>query len=118
MDVSSASPPRNFTIPLAERIRGLHGPPAYSVRLREIEDIEARLEKRLGELFAKALRAGVDRAGARADALRRVSKKEHARLVDLVDRHNRYYPVEANLPMDPVRGMRTTPCGRVRFEEK
>jgi len=87
----SLAPARNFTLTLAERVRALAGPPAYSVRKRAMEDLEDRILKRLRELPL--------------DVATRTSRRDMARLIDLVERHNRYYPVEANLPMEPLTGV-------------
>lgn len=81
----SASPPRNFTITTAERVRAMAiGPPAWSRRLKRIEDLSALVVKlaRAGRMFAAEARL----------------KEIH----QLVEAHNRYYPVEANLPFHPL----------------
>jgi hypothetical protein len=89
----SAVPPRNFTVTSEDRVRGiLRGLPAYVRRKRRIEDLEAELATALDRLDhgdsvdTGELRARID---ARLELLHR-----------LVDLHNRYYPVEANLPTD------------------
>jgi hypothetical protein len=84
-------PPRNFTIPLEERVRALGGPPAYIRRERAIEDLEEGLLARVRGLLESGL-VRVDRSDVVRDL---------AQLNDLIDRHNRYYPAEANLPSDP-----------------
>lgn len=81
------------------------GPLPYMLRLREIEQATAELEASLEEAWY-ALRADCvgdpDRFGrewtARANALR------FDELNDLIDRHNRWYPAESRLPMDPRTG--------------
>jgi len=89
----TAAPARNFTVTLEDRVRAAAGPPAYVRRLREIEDIEARL-----------VREVLDGADPERLDLRRIN--------DLIDRHNRYYPCEANLPMDPRSGRLLERVGR------
>lgn len=85
--MGSAAPERNFTLPLDERLRALaEGPPAYMRRRRRIEDLEGRLLALLG--------TDADPASSEVAALLAVMN-------DLIDRHNRYYPIEANLPVDP-----------------
>jgi hypothetical protein len=92
----TAAPPRNFALSVGERLRALaQGPPAYMRRRRRIEDLEERLVR----LFA---------AGVEASSPDVVSA--FAALNDLVDKHNRYYPIEANLPVDP-RTHRLLDCG-------
>src|SRR5262245_51605323 len=91
--------PRNFTVTSDERVRALIGGlPAYVRRRRRIEDIEAAIVHRLR---AHAARTGrpID-PGAPPAALARALVS----LRDLVDAHNRYYPIEANLPIDRATG--------------
>src|SRR5215470_16119587 len=92
------APARNFTITLAERVRALSGPPAYVVRKRLIEDLEGALVARIAELLAG------DPAAMEAAFAKRGFVAKVARLNALIDAHNRYYPCEANLPMDPRSG--------------
>jgi hypothetical protein len=91
----TASPLRNFSLSLQERIRALMGgPPAWIRRRRRIEDLEAEIV----ELITRK-RDGFDPAAPpRAVATR------YAELCELVDRNNRYSPIEARLPMDPRTG--------------
>jgi hypothetical protein len=84
----TGAPDRNFTLATEERVRALvAGPPAFTRRLRAMEDLEAAI--------VHLLASGEREAHARwlLD-----------RLNDLVSRHNRYYPIEANLPIDPRTG--------------
>ncbi len=88
MGSETAAPDRNFTLATDERVRALvAGPPAWSRRLRTIEDLEAAV--------VRLLASGQHERQARwlLD-----------RLNDLVSRHNRYYPVEANLAIDTRSG--------------
>ncbi len=88
MGSGTATPERNFTLATEERVRALvAGPPAYVRRLRIIEDLEAAIVRLLAS-------GQHERQAARL----------LERLDDLVSRHNRYYPVEANLPIDPRSG--------------
>lgn len=76
----SASPVRNFTLTVGERINALvAGPPAWSLRLRQIEDLEAELSQEARKPTAHF-------------------ERKLALLNSLIDKHNRYYPIEANLP--------------------
>jgi hypothetical protein len=83
--------PRNFTLTLAERVRAQGGVPAHIARKKRIEDL---IDAALAEL--RALPPETMRARARALDLRRVN--------ELIVKHNRYYPIEANLPIDPATG--------------
>jgi hypothetical protein len=87
---------RNFSLSLAERVRAQEGLPAHIRRKREIED---RWEAALARLRARR------HAGATEAQLRRLAARiDLDRLNDLIDKHNRYYPIEANLPIDPRSG--------------
>jgi len=80
----TAAPLRNFTMTTSERVNAIvTGLPAWARRLKRIED--------LGPLIVEA-----HRAGRALDA-----KKKLKELVELVAAHNAYYPIEANLPLDP-----------------
>jgi hypothetical protein len=82
MSSGSGSPTRNFTLTTAERINALvAGPPAWSLRKRQIEDLEAALAKEARSPTAHF-------------------EKRLALLNELIDKHNRWYPIEANLPFD------------------
>jgi hypothetical protein len=83
----TASPARNFTLSLDERLRAYaQGVPGYIRRRRRIEDLEARL--------VAALAATPDGASSTKFSA------DLAQLNDLIAKHNRYYPIEANLPID------------------
>jgi hypothetical protein len=99
--LSTFAPARNFTIPLAARVRAAAGPPAYAVRKRRIEDLEDEVLATIGE----ALATSPDLASARRalEGDRRIARRLRE-LAVLVDAHNRFYPVEANLPLDPKTG--------------
>lgn len=107
--LDSADPPRNFTLSIEERTRALViGVPAYALRKRKIEDAEARFVRELVELRDKLRDKDVGRALAPADVSQALLA--HAETFDLgpvnklIATHNRYYPIEANLPIDPATG--------------
>jgi hypothetical protein len=74
------------------------GPPRWMERLSEIDRGIAREKRRLAEEY-EAMRAW---AGAElAVRWRAFAKRQRFDdLNDLIDRHNEWYPVERNLPMD------------------
>jgi hypothetical protein len=103
--LNSADPIRNFSLNVDERIRALTiGVPAWAARKRKIEDDQERFVAELvavhDELVAtKRTSEQIEIAlFAAANAL------DLEKLNDVVRRHNRYYPVEANLPMDRQTG--------------
>ena len=87
---------------LESYLRSAGGPLPYMARLRRIEDETARHERELVNA-----RLGLERAYAgEPERLERVwavvlSHWDFAVVNDLIDRHNRWYPIEARLPMDP-----------------
>lgn len=81
----TASPARNFTLTTAERVQAAAiGPPAWARRRKRIEELQ-------GIIVTLA------RGGRTRDA-----NKKLAELVKLIEAHNTYYPMEANLPFDPI----------------
>jgi hypothetical protein len=92
---------RNFRPDADAAIRALSGPPAWMRRLRAIEDELNRHEVELGVAW-RALAAETPDA---AEFARRwqetVDDWSFARVNELIERHNRNFPAEARLPMDP-----------------
>ena len=86
----TAAPPRNFTLSIGDRVRAYtQGVPGHIRRRRRIEDLEARLIGAIATADAPADAASSPEVTA-----------DLALLNDLIARHNRYYPIEANLPID------------------
>jgi hypothetical protein len=88
---------RNFRPDAGSYLASLGGPLPYMTRLREIDRLTSRHENELREEF-ELLGADPAAWSARAD------KWEFSEVNDLIDRHNRWYPVESRLPMDPKTG--------------
>jgi hypothetical protein len=86
---------RNFRSDAGSYFAALGGPLPYMSRLRDIAALTARHEQELGDAYER-----VD-ANAWADYVERLDFSE---VNDLIERHNRWYPVEARLPMDPKTG--------------
>ena len=81
------------------------GPLPYMLRLREIEQRTAEIEAELeGEWQALALEHRDDADAFRARWTIESRRRAFDEVNDLIDRHNRWYPVESRLPMDPRRG--------------
>jgi hypothetical protein len=113
----TAAPQRNFTLTTEERVRAAAaGPPAFIRRLRAIEDLEEGIVRVLVERCELALAREPELAGRAAEleafALERAPLRALERLNDLVARHNRWYPVEANLAMHPRTGAIIDRTGR------
>jgi hypothetical protein len=95
---------RNFRPAADGYLASLGGPLPYMLRLREIDAL-TDAHRRVLESRWNAL-AGEER-DPRAFARRwraEVQATSFDEVNDLIDRHNRWYPAEARLPMDPRRG--------------
>jgi hypothetical protein len=89
------------------------GPLAYMLRLREIEQRTEQHETELRDAWHGLAKV----SGGDAQRFRRawlVRAREHSfdEVNDLIDRHNRWYPVESRLPMDPRTGDHALVNGR------
>jgi hypothetical protein len=93
---------RNFRPDADRYLASLGGPLPYMARLREIETLTAAHEDALAAAYDR-LTADVA-PDAFADAWRdEVARLSFDEVNDLIARHNRWYPVEARLRMDPRR---------------
>jgi hypothetical protein len=89
------------------------GPLPYMLRLREIERCTGAHESRLrDDWHALAADCVSDPARFRSEWLARVARESFDEVNDLIDRHNRWYPAESRLPMDPQRGDHALVNGR------
>jgi len=96
---------RNFRPSAEAYLLATRGPLPYMLRLREIEQRTAELEGELrGQWSALADSCGHDQAAFRARWRAHVRGLSFDELNDLIDRHNRWYPAESQLPMDPRTG--------------
>lgn len=81
------------------------GPLPYMLRLREIEQLTAAHEAALLAAWRSLAEACADDAGTfRERWLETARRSAFDEVNDLIDRHNRWYPVESRLPMDPRTG--------------
>lgn len=88
---------RNFSADPGSYLASLGGPLPYMVRLREIAARVERHERELAELHAEL---GGDERAWRAQA----ERYDFTEVNTLIEQHNRWYPVESRLPMDPRTG--------------
>ncbi|HZU21112.1 MAG TPA: hypothetical protein VE982_07810 [Gaiellaceae bacterium] len=81
--------------PEADRyLASLGGPLPYMQRLRQIDDAIEAHTARLAHAYAEHV--------SDPSRWREVAKRwDFGEVNDLIDRHNRYYPIEARLAMDP-----------------
>lgn len=102
---SSADPIRNFTLSVDERIRALTiGAPAWALRKRKIEDAEDQWVATLVELREKLEAQGLAKADVEQTIRQKAATFDYRRVNELVQQHNRWYPIEANLRIDPKSG--------------
>jgi hypothetical protein len=88
---------RNFRPDAGSYLASLGGPLPYMARLREIDALTLRHEHALREEY-ESLRDDPAAWPARAELW------DFSEVNELIDRHNRWYPAEARLPMDPETG--------------
>jgi hypothetical protein len=109
---------RNFVAAADSYLAALGGPLPYMQRLRtiadETEQHEEELRRRWDELVAEC--DGDEHELARR--WRRVAERwNFAAVNELIEKHNRYYPLETRLPMDPRTGDFALVNGE-RYEKK
>ena len=88
---------RNFRPDAGSYLASLGGPLPYMARLREIDALTNRHE----QLLAAAHDVLARDAEAWAETAR---SWDFGEVNELIDRHNRWYPAESRLPMDPQTG--------------
>ena len=92
---------RNFRPDPESGVRALGGPTAWMRRLRAIEDAVEQHERRLGESW-RTLAEEIEDPAEFAAAWRELAGNwSFAQVNELIERHNRNFPVEARLAMDP-----------------
>lgn len=96
--------PRLFRPEADSYVASLGGPLPYMVRLREIERLEAEAERQLEERWRALAAEYADDPDGFAERWRRIAERwNFVEVNELIERHNRWYPVEARLPFDPRR---------------
>jgi hypothetical protein len=92
---------RNFRPDPDRGVQALGGPTAWMRRLRAIEDAVEQHERMLGETWRTLAEDVEDPAGFAAAWRERADAWSFATVNDLIERHNRNFPAEARLAMDP-----------------
>lgn len=85
---------RRFRVDADRQFASLGGPLPFMQRLKQIDDETERQGRLLADAYAEH---GSDPAAWRNV----VARWNFSEVNDLIERHNRWYPVEARLPMDP-----------------
>ena len=92
--------PRNFRPDPDSAVRALDGPTAWMRRLRAIEDAVEQHERQLGGTWS-ALAEELEPAEFAAAWRELAASWSFAAVNELIERHNRNFPAEARLAMDP-----------------
>jgi hypothetical protein len=88
---------RNFRPDAGSYLASLGGPLPYMARLREIDALTTQHEQRLASAY--------EELGSDAEAWATAARHwDFGDVNELIDRHNRWYPAESRLPMDPRTG--------------
>jgi hypothetical protein len=104
---------RNFGQSAEAYLASAGGPLPYMLRLREIEQKTADHEAALVEAWHALADECAEDPTRFARSWRSVARHwSFDEVNDLIDRHNRWYPVESRLPMDPRTGDYTLVNGR------
>ncbi|MFL5960466.1 MAG: hypothetical protein ACJ75G_09400 [Gaiellaceae bacterium] len=92
---------RNFRPDADSAVRALDGPKIWMRRLRAIEDAVEQHERQLGEAW-RTLAQELEEPDEFAAAWHELAGNwSFAEVNQLIERHNRNFPAEAQLPMDP-----------------
>jgi hypothetical protein len=92
---------RNFRPDPTSGVQALGGPTAWMRRLRAIEDAIDQHERQLGDRRQTLAEELEDPAEFAAAWHELAEEWNFARVNELIERHNRNFPAEARLPMDP-----------------
>jgi len=95
---------RNFRPAEAGYLASVGGPLPYMVRLREIDVQTTAHVTRLQAAWLGLVEEETDVAQFARRWTETVGRWPLDEVNDLIDRHNRWYPVESRLPMDPQTG--------------
>ena len=83
-------------------VASLGGPLPYMRRLKEIDAATRAHEAALESAWRELARRSAGDPGASSSRWRRLAARwNFVEVNDLIERHNRFYPAEARLPMDP-----------------
>ena len=98
-------PQFNFTISLENKVRSMFGPPHFAVRARRIENAIRQLTEDLSIEYAGMHdKFGDDPEEFAEQWEKLIESLELDELNDLIEKHNTYYPMEANLQISPDSG--------------
>ena len=88
---------RNFRPDAGAYLASLGGPLPYMARLREIDALTVEHEQQLAGTY--------ETLGGEAEVWEALARRwDFGEVNELIERHNRWYPAESRLPMDPRTG--------------
>jgi hypothetical protein len=83
-------------------VASLGGPLPYMVRLREIDEATRAADRNFGARWRElSVESGGDAAWFERTWRHVAARWNFVEVNELIERHNRFYPAEARLPMDP-----------------
>jgi hypothetical protein len=92
---------RNFRPNADSHVRAMGGPTIWMRRLRAIEDELDRHQEKLAEAWHALADETADAADFEERWRETARRWSFAQVNELIERHNRNFPAEARLPMDP-----------------
>lgn len=95
---------RNFRPDVAGYVVSLGGPRPHMQRLREIEVLVERHERELEDAWSALAADCRDHAEFARRWRDLAARRRFDEVNELIERHNRFFPAEARLPMDPRTG--------------
>jgi hypothetical protein len=95
---------RNFRPAADGYLAALGGPLPYMIRLRDITDGTDAHLRLLCEAWRELARRTDDASEFTSAWTERVGSWSFDEVNEVIDRHNRFFPAESRLPMDPTRG--------------
>ena len=95
---------RNFTPNADSYLAALGGPLPYMARLRAIHAQTTEHERQLEAAWLELASESADEAAFAERWRETIAAWSFHEVNDLIERHNRWYPVESRLPMDPKTG--------------
>jgi hypothetical protein len=95
---------RNFRPTADGYLLSLGGPLPYMVRLREIDERTSAHLRALRSAWSELAAESPDPAAFAGRWQEIAASWSFHEVNDLIERHNRWYPAESRLPMDPKRG--------------
>lgn len=96
---------KNFSVPLADQVQSYYGAPEYALRASKIENAIDQLMDELSLEYTNMINKFSNKPEVFAQKwIEFIESLELNELNDLIEKHNKNYPLEANLNIDPHSG--------------